>query len=152
MLCRRSLLNREKVLLPGLLCPQWLQHRKSGLAGCEKVSVQTQLLIIVRKTCAHWAHFNDFIHSAPPPVSAPVTILTFVHILARGFLSLLPLCSLQLDEPPLIPIFLKSSSLGKRYCSLSFWAELLLGPRYGTGKKPICKYRIGGLQHNFWLT
>lgn len=116
----RSLLNREKVLLLGLPSPQCPQHRVSGLAGCKKASVQTQIFMMVRKTRALWVHFNDFVHSAQPPVSALITILTFAHILGRAFLSLLPVCRRQLDQPSLIPYFLESSSLGKWYCSLSF--------------------------------
>lgn len=85
---------------------------------------------MVRKTHAHWAHFNDFIHSAQPPVSAPITSLTFVHILARTFLSFpLPAGRLQLDQPRLRPIFWKALLWAKVVLLIEFLSRAATGAK-----------------------
>lgn len=61
-----------------------------------------------RKRHDHWIHFNDFIHSAQPPLPAPATILAFFHMPAKAFLSPLNPCRLWLDTPSLTPIYWKA--------------------------------------------
>ena len=91
--------------------------------------------------------FQWFHSFCPPSCPYPLTILAFFYILANTFMSPLLPCRLHLDKPSFIPI----SFLGKWHHSLSFWVRLSLGPRYGTGKKPIDRCRMGALQNVVWL-
>lgn len=144
MLCFTCITHKGKALWHWLLCSHGLQNGDSGLAKCKKLCVQTQLLIMLGRDMTIGSIFMT------------LSILPNLPSLPCNNFGILPHASQSFSVPTKSIYaaawytiththFLESSSLGKWHCSLSFWAELLLGSQYGPGKKLNDKYRVGAL-------